>query len=90
MDHDYVMLTEKEAMWAGMLEEVLKDNGVRCVSIPVFGAGVTLRAGVQERYRILVPRESKAAAEELLQALFRGEGLPADPEDPEGPEGPGE
>ena len=78
MTDEYVLLTEKEAMWAGMLQEVLKDNNIPCVAIPVYGAGLTLRAGVQERLQICVPAKDKPRAEELMNELFSGG------EDPEG------
>ena len=67
---DYELLTEKEAMWAEMLMEVLKDNSVECAAIPVFGAAMTLRGGAKERLRVYVPRESMPKARELLDELF--------------------
>ena len=70
MDKGYELLIEKEAMWAGMLQEVLKDNDIPCVAVPVYGAGMTLKTGMQERLRILVPAEQKTKAEELLSELF--------------------
>ncbi|MBQ6116500.1 MAG: DUF2007 domain-containing protein [Oscillospiraceae bacterium] len=70
MDNDFVLLTEKEAMWAGILEEVLKDNGIEYAAIPVFGAGLALKAGMQERFRIFVPADRMPEAEELLHELF--------------------
>ncbi len=73
MNNDFVLLVEKEAMWAGMLQEVLKDNAISCVAIPVFGAGLTLKTGMQERMRIFVPPEKKLKAEELLHELFPSE-----------------
>ena len=73
MNNDFVLLVEKEAMWAEMLQEVLKDNDVPCVAIPVFGAGLTLKTGMQERMRVLVPPEKKQKAEELLHELFPNE-----------------
>ena len=72
MNNDYVLLTEKEAMWAKMLREVLEDNGVPCVAIPVYGAGLTLGAGVPERLQICVPAGDKPRAEELMDELFSG------------------
>ena len=70
---DYRFLTEKESMWAKMLEEVLKDNDVPCVAVPVLGAGFTLKTGMQERLKIYVPSERKARAEELMKELFPDE-----------------
>ncbi len=70
---DFKLLTEKEYMWAKMLEEVLKDNDIPCVTVPVLGAGFTLKTGMQERLKIFVPSESKARAEELMKELFPDE-----------------
>ena len=72
MTDEYVFLTEKESMWAEMLREVLEDNHIPCVALPVYGAGMTLRAGVQERLQICVPAKDKPRAEELLCELFSG------------------
>lgn len=70
MNSDYVLLTEKETMWAKLLEQVLSDNGVPYVSLPVYGAGLSLKAGVQERWRICVPGDVREQAQELLHELF--------------------
>ena len=70
---DYVFLVEKESMWAKMLEEVLKDNNIPCVTVPVLGAGLTLKTGMQERLKVLVPSKSKTQAEELMNELFSAE-----------------
>lgn len=75
MNKDYELLVEKEAMWAEMLEQVLKDHNIKYVAAPVYGAGLTLKAGVQERLKIFVPLESKAKAEELLNELFPDDGV---------------
>lgn len=84
MTGDYELLTEKEAMWAEMLEQVLKDNGVDCVAVPVYGAAMALKAGVQERHKIFVPHGQKTQAEELMDALFSDDAaLPVAPEDEE-------
>ena len=70
MDNGYVLLTEKEAMWAQMLIEVLEDNGIPCESLPVLGTAFALRTGVQDCLRVYVPAEKLDPAEELLQVLF--------------------
>jgi len=70
---DFQLLTEKEYMWAKMLEEVLKDNNIPCVVVPVLGAGFTLKTGMQERLKVYVPSENKARAEELMNELFPAE-----------------
>ena len=73
MNQEYVLLTEKEEMWARMLMEVLKDNGVACTSVPVHGAGFSLKTGMQDSLRIFVPAEKLTQAKELLEALFSAE-----------------
>ncbi len=37
MNTDYTLLAEKEGMWAEMLMQVLRDNGIPCTAIPVYG-----------------------------------------------------
>lgn len=75
MDADYTFLVEKEAMWAEMLMEALRDNEIPCTAIPVFGAGLVIKTGIQERLKIYVLKDDQAKAEELLEELF-----PADAE----------
>lgn len=70
METSYVFLAEKEAMWAEMLMEALQKAGIPATSVPVYGAGLVMRGGVQERLRIHVPPKSKTQAEELLEELF--------------------
>ncbi len=72
MDHAHVLLTETEEMWAKMLMQVLKDNAIPCTAIPVYGAGVVLKTGVQERFQVYVPSSSMPKAQELLSQLFSG------------------
>ena len=73
MNGDYELLTEKESMWAEMLLEVLENNGIRAVSIPVFGAAMTLRGGARERLRVYVPASDLPKARELVDELFSAE-----------------
>ena len=73
MNQEYVLLVEKEEMWARMLMEVLKDNGVACTSVPVHGAGFALKTGMQDSLRVFVPAEQLAQAKELQEALFSAE-----------------
>lgn len=70
MNTAYEFLTEKEAIWAEMLIQVLKENHIPCTAIPVYSAGLVMRAGMRERLKIYVPNENKAKAEELLEELF--------------------
>ena len=73
MNQEYVLLTEKEEIWARMLMEVLKDNSIPCASEPVHGAGFALKTGMQDSLRIFVPSEKLVQARELLEALFSAE-----------------
>ena len=57
-------------MWAEMLLEVLRDKGVPCASLPVVGAGFSMRTGTPERLRVFVPEEWLERAQELLNELF--------------------
>ena len=70
MDTNYEFLAEKESMWAEMLIQILKDNDIPYTALPVHGAGLTIKAGIQERLRIFVPGEKKSRAEELLKGLL--------------------
>ena len=73
MDNGYELLIEKEEMWAKMLMEVLLDNGIPCAARSVYGAGLVIRAGVQERLKVYVPKELFEQASELVNVLFSDE-----------------
>ena len=73
MENDYVLLVEKEEMWAKMLMEVLEDNSITCASLPVLGAGLSMRVGVQDQLKVFVPASDFEKASELLQELFSSE-----------------
>ena len=73
MNGEYVFLTEKEEMWARMLMEVLEDHSISCTAVPVYGAGFSIRTGMQERLKVYVPGNRLPQGEELLQALFSAE-----------------
>ena len=73
MNNEYVLLVEKEEMWARMLMDVLKDNGIPCSALPVYGAALALKAGKQEHLRVYVPSSYHPQAAELLDALFSAE-----------------
>ena len=76
MNGEFVLLTEKEAMWAEMLAEVLRDNDVPNTALPVLGAGFSMRTGTPERLRIYVPEDKLEAARELMEQLFPADGVP--------------
>ena len=70
MDNGFDLLTEKEAMWAKMLMEVLTDNGIPCVEVPRYGAGFVMRTGIQEVLRVCVPADRLEQSQALMEALF--------------------
>ena len=73
MDHDYVLLVEKEEMWAQMLVQVLEDHNIPCVQVPVHGAGFSLKTGLRDSLKLYVPAGNLPLAKELLEALFSAE-----------------
>ena len=73
MNNEYVLLIEKEEMWAKMLMQVLEDNNVPCTALTVYGAGITIKTGTQERLKVYVPSENLPQATEMLQELFSAE-----------------
>lgn len=75
MKEGYVLLVEKEEMWAKMLMQVLEDNDIPCVAVPVFGAGLSIKAGIQERLKVYVPSENLPHATELVEELFSSESI---------------
>ena len=74
MEGEFVFLIEKEEIWARMLMEVLEDNGIPCGAIPVYGAGLAMKAGMTDWLRVFVPEEKLAEAKEFVSQLFEGNG----------------
>ena len=73
MNGEFELLAEKEAMWAKMLMDVLRDNDIPCASMPVLGAGFAMKTGMAERLKIYVPSETMRQAQALMEELFSGE-----------------
>ena len=73
MTQQHEFLVEKDAIWADILMQVLKENGIPCTAFPVYGAGVVLRAGVQERMKLYVPADQKQQAAAIMEDLFAEE-----------------
>ena len=68
------LLAEKDAVWAGMLADVLTQKGIPFVKESSLGAGLALRAGpLLETIRIFVPASRLEEARELVEELFSGE-----------------
>ena len=70
MNGDFVLLTEKVAMWAELLMAVLRDNDMPIASMPVHGAGFSMSTGTPERLKIYVPTEKLDEARDLMEELF--------------------
>ena len=67
---DYTLLVEKEEIWARMLAEVLEDNGIPCAMLPIYGAGLSMKVGMQDWYKVFVPKEHLETAKDLVDELF--------------------
>ena len=70
MSASFEFLAEKDAIWADMLMQILRENNIFCKAVPVFGAGLVMASGVKERMKIYVPAESLIPAKELMEAFF--------------------
>lgn len=75
MRDGYILLVEKEEMWAKMLMQVLEDNHVPCAALPVYGAGFSLKTGIQDRLKVYVPVDNLPQATELVEELFSAENI---------------
>ncbi len=68
---DTCFLTEKDHIWSGMLEDVLKQHNIPVLTQSNIGAGMAIKTGpLFERIRFYVPfsclREATAIVEELF------------------------
>lgn len=80
---DTCFLTEQDYVSSGILEDVLKQNGIPFLKKEVMGAGMAIRVGpMLDRSRFYVPFEQLKAAEEITEELFS-----AAQEDENGPDG---
>lgn len=70
-DSDYCFLTERELLWAGMLEDCLKRNGIAYLTRNTMGAGLTSKIGaMMEMTRFYVPFGDFDRAKSLEEELF--------------------
>lgn len=75
-DGDFCFLTERQALWAGLLADVLKQEGIPFVKESVQGAGLAAKIGpIAERIRFYVPYDRYAAAKELETAVFSADSI---------------
>ena len=68
---DPCLLTERSQLWSGLLEDVLKQNGIPYFTKGRMGAGMALKVGPMfESVRFYVPRDRLDAARDLVEELF--------------------
>lgn len=74
---DICFLTEQEAMWGRMLEDVLRQNGIEVWTKSTLGAGLVLKSGgIFERLRMYVRYARWQEANDLTDQLFSGSQAP--------------
>ena len=72
LPEDYCLLGEKDSVWAGVLEDCLRQNAIPCLTRNTLGAGLTSQMGTLfERTNFYVPYAYFRKAQELEEALFR-------------------
>lgn len=70
---DYCYLVEKEGVWAGVLEDCLKQNRIPYLTQNTRGAGITAKIGtVFEKKRFFVRYDCYEQAKALEVELFAG------------------
>ncbi len=73
---DICFLTEREQMWAEMLEDVLRQNGIPYIFKNRYGRGITVTLGFgAERVSFYVKYRDLPRAREIVEELFEA---PAD------------
>ena len=67
-------LTEQSPIWAGMLADVLQQNGIPFFKESSLGAGLAIKTGgLSESIRFFVPASRIDGARELVEELFSKE-----------------
>lgn len=74
MNEGFELLGTMDEVWAKMFMEVLKDNGIPCTSMPVFGYALTAKTGGSDARKIFVPAIFGEQAKALLEELYSGNG----------------
>ncbi len=74
-DSEYVYLCEKEAIYAGMLSDILEQNSIPFITNNVLGAGITSKIGyAAEIVRFFVHKDYFEVAKELEESYLSGKG----------------
>jgi hypothetical protein len=75
LPNDYCFLMEKDAVWAGVLEDCLRQNGIPCLTQSAKGAGLTVKTGSMfDSIRFYVPYFRFHEAQDLAEQLFAESG----------------
>lgn len=84
---DICFLTEKGQIESDMLEDVLKQNGVRCMKQSASGAGMAMFTGLLlESFRLFVSYQDLEKAREIEESLLGGSLTEEEDEEEEGAE----
>ena len=76
---DPCFLTETDYLSSGILEDMLKQNGIRYLKKEVMGAGMAIRVGrMLDRSRFYVAYDQLQEAETLAEDLFADADEPAE------------
>lgn len=68
---DLCLLTERDHIWSGMLEDVLHQHQIPFITRSLMGAGLTMIVGsLSEIVRFYVPYSHLPQAQELVDELF--------------------
>lgn len=79
---DPVYLIAKDAIWSGMVEDILNQNKIPFLKKGTLGAGLATNIGyAMETYRFYVPQDLYGQAVELLEPIFP-EIAPAESDEP--------
>jgi len=79
LPEDYCYLVEKDSVWAGVLEDCLRQNAIPYLTQNTLGAGLTAKMGTMfEKTKFYVRYAFYRKAQELEAELFR---LPEDTEE---------
>ena len=81
---DPCFLTEQDYLTSGMLEDMLKQEGIPYLKKEVMGAGLSIRVGpMLDRSRFYVAYDQLPGAVSALEELFPEDPLEVTPEDAE-------
>ncbi|MBQ7184095.1 MAG: hypothetical protein IJR97_08920 [Clostridia bacterium] len=78
-DDDYCLMSRREAIWAGMLADVLKQEGIDHIQESEEGAAMRTLIGTGLGYTLTyVPYSDLERADALEEALFNAEAIVTD------------